>query len=577
MQDLSHLSITTRTPDAAAVQRLQADGIPPLLARVYASRGVRSQADIDYTLGALLPPDGLKGMTAAAALLADAIAQNRHLCVVADYDCDGATACATAVRGLRLLGARHIDYLVPDRIQDGYGLTPAIARRVAQQGADVLITVDNGIASVDGVAEAKALGMQVLVTDHHLPGEHLPAADAIVNPNQPGCNFACKSMAGVGVMFYVLLAVRALLRQRGVFAAGHQPRLDTLLPLVALGTVADVVPLQRNNRVLVAQGIQRIQKGHAPAGILALCQVASTDYRQLTSSDFGFRLGPRINAAGRLSDMRVGIECLLSSSYDQALLLAQELDTINRERRTIESGMLEQALQAATSEIDPDAAAGLPNALAIFDSDFHEGVVGIVASRLKDRYHRPCFVFAPSQAEGNEHVLKGSGRSVAGFHLRDALDWIAKKYPGVLQKFGGHAMAAGCTVGVDDFDTFAAALAEVAALWLNADDLGLRLETDGALKADELQLDMAEQLGSEVWGQGFAPPSFSQQVRVCSQRTVGENHSKLRVDVNGMELDAIWFRNTAELPESVHMAYQLDVNEWRGRRSVQLIVSGVEL
>lgn len=574
---MSDIKIISRQPDVDTVQKLLDTGISPLLARVYANRGVRSNADLDYGLQALLNPKDLKGIDAAATLLADAIAQNKRLCVVADYDCDGATACAVAVRGLRMLGAAYVDYLVPDRVQDGYGLTAAIAERVWQQGADVLITVDNGIASVDGVAKAKALGMQVLVTDHHLPGSQLPDADAIVNPNQPGCGFVCKGTAGVGVMFYTLLATRAVLRTRNAFANGEQPKLDTLLPLVALGTVADVVPLEQNNRILVAQGIQRIRKGHAPAGILALCQVAGTDYRQLKSSDFGFRLGPRINAAGRLSDMRVGIECLLSDSFDQALLLAQELDTINRERRTIESGMLEQALQSATSEIDPDDMDSLPNALAVFDPDFHEGVVGIVASRLKDQYHRPCFVFAPSQADGNDHILKGSGRSVAGFHLRDALDWIAKKHPAVLQKFGGHAMAAGCSIHVDDFDTFAAALAEVSALWLSADELGLRLETDGALQAEDCTLGVAEQLGNEVWGQGFAPPSFSQQVQVLGQRTVGENHSKLRVAVDGVELDAIWFRNTEPLPEHVHMAYQLDVNEWRGRRSVQLIVAGVEL
>lgn len=573
---LAH-AIHSRIAPQDAVQQLQAEGVPSLLARVYANRGVTSKGDVEYGLAGLLHPNDLKGATEAAQLLADAIEQNKRLCIVADYDCDGATACAVAVRGLRMLGAAYVDYLVPDRVQDGYGLTASIAERVWQQGADVLITVDNGIASVDGVARAKALGLQVVVTDHHLPGATLPEANAIVNPNQPDCAFAAKGTAGVGVMFYTLLATRAELRARGAFDAKSQPRLDALLPIVALGTVADVVPLERNNRILVAQGIERIRAGQAPAGIVALCQVAATDYRQLKSSDFGFRLGPRINAAGRLSDMRLGIECLLTDSLDHAMQLAQELDTINRERRTIESGMLEQALQVATSEIDPEDIASLPNALAVFDPDFHEGVVGIVASRLKDKYHRPCFVFAPSQAEGQEHLLKGSGRSVAGFHLRDALDWIAKKHPHILQKFGGHAMAAGCSIELEQFEAFQAALAEVANAWLSSDSLGLFLETDGALHAEELRLDLAEQLAQEVWGQGFAPPSFSQTVQVLSQRTVGENHSKLLLQIEGRQVDGIWFRHTQPLPSEVEMAFQLDVNEWRGRKSVQVLVNGVML
>ncbi len=570
------MKIVARDIPPRAAWALEQAGVHPLLARLYAARGVTAKDELDDGLARLLPPAGLKGIAAAAQLLADAIAQHRRLCIVADYDCDGATACAVAVRGLRLLGAQHVDYLVPDRVNDGYGLTAPIARRVKERGADLLITVDNGIASVDGVAEAKALGLQVLVTDHHLPGAQLPDADAIVNPNQPGCGFESKSMAGVGVMFYVLLALRSELRARGVFDAASQPKLDPLLPLVALGTVADVVRLDANNRRLVAQGLRRIRAGHMPAGVAALFTAAGRTAAAATTFDFGFALGPRINAAGRLADMTIGIECLLTDDTGRAGELARALDAINRERREIEGGMREQALLMAESlfaEGDEP-----PPAISVFDPGFHEGVVGIVASRIKDKLHRPAFVFAASSASGKGHELKGSGRSIAGFHLRDALDLVAKRHPGVLLKFGGHAMAAGCTVPADRFEVFEQALAQVAHEWLDAATLTRRLDTDGPLAPEYCRADMVDTLHREVWGQGFAPPTFSEEVEVLSQRLVGEgrNHLSLKLLHQGAPVDGIWFGHTDPLPGRVLLAFRLDVNEWRGERKVQFLVEGAQ-
>lgn len=548
----------------------------PLLARLYAARGVQGKDELDDGLARLLPPSGLKGTDKAARLLADAIAKHQRLMIVADYDCDGATACAVGVRGLRLLGARHVDYLVPDRITDGYGLTPPIARRVKERGADVLITVDNGIASVDGVAEAKALGLTVVVTDHHLPGPVLPVADAIVNPNQPGCTFESKSIAGVGVMFYTLLALRAELRARGIFDAATQPKLDPLLTLVALGTVADVVKLDANNRRLVAQGLKRIRAGQMPAGVAALFHAAGRKAPAATTFDFGFALGPRINAAGRLADMTLGIECLLTDDATRAAELAAQLDGINRERRDIEGGMREQAMLMAESLFQEDE--NPPPAISVFDPAFHEGVVGIVASRIKDKLHRPTFVFATSSAPGKEHELKGSGRSIPGFHLRDALDLVAKRHPGVILKFGGHAMAAGCTLAADGFGVFEKALAQVAQEWLDAATLTRRIETDGPLAPEYCRADMVDTLHREVWGQGFAPPTFSEEVQVLSQRLVGEarNHLSIKIIHQGNPVDAIWFGHTEQLPQRVLLAFRLDVNEWKGERKVQFLVEGAE-
>ena len=566
------MKIINREIPPRAVWALEQAGVHPLLARLYAARGVRSKDELDDGLARLLPPEGLRGIAQAATLLADAIAQDRRLCIVADYDCDGATACAVGVRGLRLLGARHVDYLVPDRVTDGYGLTPPIAERVQARGADVLITVDNGIASVEGVARAKALGLAVLVTDHHLPGPTLPSADAIVNPNQPGCSFESKALAGVGVMFYVLLALRSELRARGRFDATNQPRLDALLPLVALGTVADVVRLDANNRRLVAQGLKRVRAGHMPVGMEALFRAAGRQAQAANTFDFGFALGPRINAAGRLADMTLGIECLLTDDPARAEELAQTLDAINRERREIEGDMRTQAFALAENLFD--AAEAPPPAVSVFDPDFHEGVVGIVASRLKDKLHRPTFVFAASAAPGKEHELKGSGRSIPGFHLRDALDLVAKRHPGVLLKFGGHAMAAGCTIAEEHFERFEQALAQVAQEWLEPATLTRQLETDGPLAPEYRRAELADALQREVWGQGFAAPVFSEELEVLGQRLVKEKHLSLKLKHQGEPVDAIWFGRTEPLPARALLAYRLDVNEWRGERRVQFVIEG---
>ncbi len=568
------MKIFTREIPPRAAWALEQAGIHPLLARLYAARGVLGKDELDDGLARLLPPTGMKGLAEAASMLADAIESGRKLCIVADYDCDGATACAVGMRGLRLLGARHLDYLVPDRVVDGYGLTPPIAQRVKERGAEVLITVDNGIASVEGVAAANALGLQVLVTDHHLPGPALPEAAVIVNPNQPGCGFESKSIAGVGVMFYVLLALRSELRQRGVFDAQNQPKLDNLLPLVALGTVADVVRLDANNRRLVAQGLKRIRAGALPCGLASLFAVAARQPQVATTFDFGFALGPRINAAGRLSDMTLGIECLLTDDAARGEELARALDAINRERRDIEGGMREQAMEIVDALFEEGDEP--PAAICVFDPDFHEGVVGIVASRVKDKLHRPTFVFAASQAPGREHELKGSGRSIAGFHLRDALDLVAKRHPGVLLRFGGHAMAAGCTVAEDQLDVFEQALIQVAQEWLDAPTLLRRLDTDGPLAPEYRRPDLVDTLHHEVWGQGFAPPVFSEEVEIISQRLVADKHLQLKLKHQGQPVDGIWFGHTEPLPARVKLAFRLDADEWQGVRRVRFLVEGAE-
>lgn len=555
-----------------AVWALEQAGVHPLLARLYAARGVSDPGELDVSLAQLLPPDGMKGMAQAAPLLADAITAKKRICIVADYDCDGATACAVGLRGLALLGASHVDFLVPDRVVDGYGLTPAISQRVHAMGAQLLVTVDNGIASVEGVAAARQLGMQVLVTDHHLPGASLPEADALVNPNQPGCGFASKHMAGVGVMFYVLLALRACLRERGVFDKVSEPRLDSLLPLVALGTVADVVKLDANNRRLVSQGLARMRRGLLPTGMAALFQVAGREPSQAISQDMGFALGPRINAAGRLSDMRLGIECLRTDDPAQAMQLAQQLDAINRERRSIETGMREQALLLAESLLDPEDEP--PPALCLFDEAFHEGVVGIVAGRLKDLHHRPCFVFAASESDG-QAVLKGSGRSVPGFHLRDALDAVVKLHPGLLLRFGGHAMAAGCTLLEDDLATFEDALQHIAAQWLDAATLTRSLATDGPLPPQHLRPDVAMELQEQVWGQGFESPLFQDQVDILNQRIVGEKHLSMKLRLHGQLVDGIWFGRQEALPAQAELAYRLVLDHWQGQRKLKLHIENM--
>ncbi|MGY0194590.1 single-stranded-DNA-specific exonuclease RecJ [Leptothrix sp. BB-4] len=574
---MSTPQIAIRDVPPRAAWALEQAGVHPLLARLFAARGIRSADELDDGLGRLLPPDAMRGTREAAELLADTLQAGERLVVVADYDCDGATACAVALRGLAMLGARPgtLQQIVPDRAVHGYGLTPTIVDlaldRPEADRPKLLITVDNGIASLTGVAHARARGLRVLVTDHHLPACDasgavvLPEADVIVNPNQPGCGFESKSIAGVGVMFYVLLATRAELRRRGAFDAASQPRLDALLDLVALGTVADVVRLDANNRRLVAQGLKRIRAGRMQAGVAALFAAAGRDPSRASAADFGFALGPRLNAAGRLADMSLGIACLLCEEPRRAAELAQALDAINRERREVESGMKDQA-ERLLERLMPRGEA--PPALVLFDEDFHEGVVGIVAGRLKERLHRPTFVFA----RGGDGLLKGSGRSIPGFHLRDALDLVAKREPELLKKFGGHAMAAGCTLEGDGVERFANALQQVAAEWLDAAALQRRLATDGPLDAANFEPALVRLLDAEVWGQAFEAPLFTDEVDVVQQRLVGEKHLKLSVRHAGTLRDAIWFGHTDALPNRVRLAYRLNIDEYQGRQRVQMVV-----
>ena len=554
--------IIPRNVSAPAMQHLLDSGYAPALARIFAARGITDVRQLNTSLAELLPFDSLKNAREMAHLLADAIAAGKKFLVIADYDTDGATACAVAVRGLRGFGAQA-DFIVPNRFEFGYGLTPEIVRLAAGLQPDILLTVDNGIASVEGVAKANRLGMQVLVTDHHLPGDALPDAACIVNPNQPGCAFPSKHLAGVGVMFYVLLALRAELRERGAFADQPEPRLADLLDLVALGTVADVVNLDRNNRILVQQGLQRIRAGRACAGIDALLRVAGKAPEKTSARDLGFAVGPRLNAAGRLDDMSLGIACLLTDDAATAIQIAARLDALNRERRSIEADMQESAL-AALEQVD----ARDRFSLALFDETWHQGVIGILASRLKDRFHRPVIAFA----RAGEGELKGSGRSVAGLHLRDALDLIAKRHPGLIRKFGGHAAAAGLSIAETDFAEFAAAFEQVARELLDENALARRIETDGALEHAEMSLGIARLLDEQVWGQGFPAPQFSDDFLVQNQRVVGEKHMKLRLDARGKVIEAMLFGHNEFLPERIRAVYSLSVNEYNGAQSLQLII-----
>jgi single-stranded-DNA-specific exonuclease len=541
-------------------------GLHPVLARVLAARGVRDPAQLEVELSGLLPVDKLKGIQDMARQLADAIENDKRIMIVADYDSDGATACSVALRALRELGCRA-DFLVPNRFEYGYGLTPEIVELAAQSQPDLLITVDNGIASVAGVEAANRLGMQVLVTDHHLPGDTLPPAAGIVNPSQPGCPFPSKNLAGVGVIFYVMLALRAELRNRGRFQTQTEPNLARLLDLVALGTVADVVKLDENNRILVHQGLRRIRAGHACAGIRALFRVAGRDIRKASVYDLGYMLGPRLNAAGRLDDMALGIECLTTDDESRAFTIAQQLDALNRERRQIETEMQDSALAALESMDVQDS-----YSLSLFDPSWHQGVIGILASRVKDKWHRPVITFAP----GNEGELKGSGRSISGLHLRDALDLVSKRHPDLILKFGGHAYAAGVTIREPDFPRFAAAFEAVANELLSPADLERVIETDGALATEELSLDLAATIDRHVWGQGFPQPTFTGRFTIEQQRLVGEKHLKLRLNQAGKSVDGIFFFHDTPLPEEVQLVYRLNINEYDGARTLQLNIEHCE-
>ncbi|WP_374324238.1 single-stranded-DNA-specific exonuclease RecJ [Aquipseudomonas alcaligenes] len=549
--------------------------LPPLLTRLYAARGVQSAAELDKGLARLIPYQQLKGIDAAVDLLVQALQQRQRILIVGDFDADGATASSVGVLGLRMLGAAHVDYLVPNRFEYGYGLTPEIVAVALQRQPELLVTVDNGISSVDGVTAAKEAGLKVLVTDHHLPGPELPAADAIVNPNQPGCAFPSKALAGVGVMFYVLLALRARLREIGWFAkAGiSEPNLGELLDLVALGSVADVVPLDANNRILVHQGLARIRAGRARPGLRAVLEVAGRQHARITSTDLGFILGPRLNAAGRLDDMSLGIECLLCEDEALARDMAQQLDELNKDRKAIEQGMQREAL----AQLKDLPLADMPFGLCLFEPDWHQGVIGILASRLKERYHRPAIAFA----DAGDGLLKGSARSVPGLHIRDALDAVAARHPGLISKFGGHAMAAGLSLPQEHFGAFAAAFDAEVRRQLSEDDLTGRLLSDGQLGAEEFHLELAKALRhAGPWGQHFPEPLFHGVFQIVTQRVVGEKHLKLvlKTECGSLTLDGIAFNVDRDIWPNpnvrwVELAYKLDVNEYQGRESVQLMVA----
>lgn len=559
--------IVARSYAIRQAELLAQQGLHPVIARVMAARGLTDAQQLSTTLDAMVAPSALLHIDKAAQFLADAIDAGKKMLIVADYDCDGATACAVGLRGLRALGATA-DYLVPNRFDYGYGLTPEIVALAAKtQSPDIIITVDNGIASIAGVAEANRRGIDVVITDHHLPGSTLPDAAVIVNPNQPGCGFPSKHLAGVGVMFYTLLALRAELRRRGRFDAGNQPRLDALLDLVALGTVADVVRLDANNRILVAQGLTRIRAGRAHPGIAALFSVAGRDLRKATPFDLGFAAGPRLNAAGRLADMSLGIECLLTDDTGRAWDIARQLDQINRERRDIEAGMQESAL-AALDQLSVDDQA----TVCLFNPDWHQGVIGIVASRLKDKFYRPTITFAPA----GDGMIKGSGRSIQGFHLRDALDLVSKRAPALIDKFGGHAMAAGLSLPEQHFDAFVTAFEAVGREWLSSAALERIVETDGSLESTYFSLDFIALLDAQVWGQGFAPPVFCDEFQVMNQRVLKDRHLKLQLARDGRQFDAIWFNHADSLPARARIAYRLDANEFNGRTQVQLMVEFAE-
>ena len=575
------MQIKQRTFDEKVVSELITDGTHPLLARLYAARGVASHAELETSLSQIIPPEQLTNNLAMAKLLADAIAADKKLLVIGDYDADGATATAVAVKGLRSMGA-VVDYLVPNRFEYGYGLTPEIVQLASTLRPDILITVDNGIASVDGVAASNLLGLQVLITDHHLPGDSTPQAACIVNPNQKNCDFKSKNLAGVGVMFYVLLALRAELRNRGAFkfksgAEKPEPNLTDLLDLVALGTVADLVKLDTNNRILVEQGLRRIRAGACCAGVTALLKIAGKASEKVTAQDLGFYVGPRLNAAGRLDDMRLGIACLLAETEAEAMQKAQTLHELNMERRNIEADMQDAALSALENiEVKNQYS------LSIYNSNYHQGVIGILASRLKEKYHRPTLVFADAGQDTKDGlILKGSGRSIAGLHLRDALDLVTKRHPNLVIKFGGHAMAAGLSIRAEDFVQFQLVFEAVTRSLLTEADLQAVIETDGHLDAKYMSLQTAWILASGVWGQGFAQPVFSDTFKVISQRILAEKHSKLILEKVGMgrdskRFDAIYFNYSDSLPENIMAVYALEANEYKGLQTLQLQIKYVQ-
>ncbi|CAM9623063.1 unnamed protein product [Phaeothamnion confervicola] len=545
-------------------------GMHPVLARVYAARRIRSVAELETDPARLLAPNLLLHAGDAAKLLADTIEAGRRILIVADYDCDGATACAVGIRALRAFGAK-VEYLVPNRFELGYGLSPELVELAAKMSPDLIVTVDNGIASVEGVARANELGISTLITDHHLPGAELPAAACIVNPNQPGCAFPSKSIAGVGVMFYVMLALRAELRRRGAFKNTEEPNLSALTDLVALGTVADVVGLDANNRILVGHGLKRLREGRGKAGLNALMRIGGRDPRQANAFDFGFIMGPRLNAAGRLSDMGLGIECLVTDDAGRAANCAQQLDQLNKERRTIEGGMLEEAL-AAVTELPDTPGAGV----TLYHEAWHQGVVGILASRIKDKLHRPVIAFAKATEGGIAGMLRGSGRSISGLHLRDCLDLVSKREAGLILRFGGHSQAAGLTIREADLARFTTAFEAAAGEMIAPAALQRTVETDGELDIAYFTLEVAQMMEAQIWGQGFPQPVFCDTFDVVSQRVVGGKHTKLRLVRDGRGIEAIRFNALESLPPRIRAAYRLSINEYNGLKSVQVNVEHAE-
>jgi single-stranded-DNA-specific exonuclease len=554
------MNIVQRSFNEASVTTLTASGVRPTLARVLAARGITHASQLESSLNGLIPPEKLTNSGTMAKLLADAIAQEKNLLIIGDYDADGATATAVAVRGLRSMGG-HVDYLVPNRFEYGYGLTPEIVALAAKNKPDVIITVDNGIASVEGVQAANELGIAVLVTDHHLPGDETPQAACILNPNQHGCDFPSKNLAGVGVIFYAMLALRAELRQRGAFENKPEPNLTELLDLVALGTVADLVKLDDNNRILVEQGLRRIRSGKGCAGIRALLKLAGRDAGRVSAQDLGFSVGPRLNAAGRLDDMSLGIACLLADDQAEAQRMAQKLHELNLSRRSIEADMQDTADNALE---DLDTAGRY--SLSLYQPEWHQGVVGILASRIKERYHRPVIAFA----QAGDGTLKGSGRSISGLHLRDALDLLSKRQPDLMIHFGGHAMAAGLTIQEADFERFNAGFEVVVAGLLTPADLEAIIEVDGELDAADIHWDTACAIERQVWGQGFPQPAFCDMFQVIDQRVVGERHLKLTLSKQGKRFDAIFFQQREFLPKDILAVYHLQTNEYKGAQAVQL-------
>ncbi len=555
--------------------------VPSLLQRIYAHRGVLCDADVDLTLKNLLPAGQLKGVDAALDLLVKALEARQRILIVGDFDADGATSSALSVLALRRLGAASVEYLVPNRFEFGYGLTPEIVAVARESDPDLIMTVDNGISSIDGVKAARDAGIAVLVTDHHLPAQQLPEADAIVNPNQPGCTFPSKNLAGVGVAFYLMTALRTRLKQAGWFEKQgiSEPNMADYLDIVALGTVADVVPLDHNNRILVQHGLARMRAGRCRPGIRALVEVAKRNLPNLVASDLGFAVGPRLNAAGRLTDMSKGIECLLVDDSRLAARYAMELDQLNHERKAIEGDMQQQAL-AALKQLHLGKETDMPWGLCIFKRDWHQGVIGILASRIKERFHRPTIAFAP--ADGGE--IKGSARSIPGFHIRDALDAVASRHPGLIVKFGGHAMAAGLSIRQDDLETFKQAFDAEARRLLTRDDLTGELHSDGELSEADIDLPVAQLLrDAGPWGQGFPEPLFDGRFELLDQRIVGERHLKLSIGLPSSKrvVDAIAFNVDLEKwpnhhLKRIYLAYRLDVNEFRGVRNAQLMVEHLE-